>query len=256
MTLFIETNHFHGQIQNLHANEMEALRAEAEAMNRDLERQMKEMENELKTVELRAKFNEMESEAVQLVESVDVNCKNAVIEESRQMLSKLKSTKAHDEGSFSSLLAWSGTYLADNYPMAPTAIVFYVSAINWADSYFSGSECDLIYQIVRYLFLFLSLGYLTLIGYRTSSAANFLEFLGTFWVNWVVFTLMVMALMALPPMSCYGHTVGVVMNLLGILGLLGMALTLNAVNRRRSRFVHALSLRMCLHSDFVALLSQ
>ena len=209
----------------------------------------------MKTLSLQNKIELLGLEAMDLVETTDVVSKNAVVKNTQEMLRKVKGAKAEDETTFGNLLMWSGSYLADNYPMTPTAILFYVSAINWADSYFSGSECDLIYQIVRYLLLVISLGYLTLMGYRTSTAMNFSEFVRTFWVNWVVFILMIMTLMALPPVSCYGHVYTAIMNVVGVFGLLAMALTLHAVNGDRSRFVFVLNRNMCSHSDFVVLFS-
>ena len=249
VVIFIQC--FHGNIQIAQPEEFDNLRAKMNARKKEIEQEI----NNLRTIMVQNKIEFLKQEAVDLVQGAGVLNKSALVEDTREMLRTLNRVKADGQTQLSNLLAWSASYLADNFPMAPTAISFYVSAINWADSFVSGSECDLIYQIVRYLFLVVSLGYLTLMGHRTSTTSGFLKFLGAFWVNWVVFTLMMMTMMALPPLPCYGSWYGKVVNVLGVVGLVVLAVTLNAINKPASRFVFVLNLNMYSNSEFYALLS-
>lgn len=246
----IKPHYFHSNNQSSHKDALLELHKEMVELERDrrkevfgrieLEQKLAEMRRKLEKFELQRRIAELQSDGVRIVEEGSAKCKNLVIEETQQMLNKLKATKASDEGSFANLLAWAGSYLSDNFPQTPTAIVFYVSAINWSDSYVTGTECDLTYQAARWLLLFITLGYLTFMGFRTSTAPSVLEFVKTFWVHWVVFIFMMMAVMALPPVGCYGESLENIMNIAGVCGLITMALCLYSINWNSSRYVPVL----------------
>lgn len=172
--------------------------------------------------EARVRMSMIKEYALNIVRSSGATTKNAVVAEVQEMLLTLKCTPSASSSTGSNLLKWTGSYLADKYPLIPTALAFYIGAVIWTEDYFTTTECNTIYQIVEWAFLAVAIGYLAIIGFLTSTKTNFCFFMKTFWMDFLVFVFLVMALMTLPPLSCYTDDT-VVVTILGVGGLLGIA---------------------------------
>ena len=166
---------------------------------------------------------ELEASTISTIQCSDTTVKNDIVEQTQQMLQTVKSTPAESQSSVSNFMNWASSFLSDKYPLTTTTMTVYIAVITWADSYFSTSECDAVYQAVRWGILAVSLGYLTVMGYKATSKDGVFEFIRDFWMNWMVFTFMVMVMVTLPPVSCYTESVEYV-TIAGIAGLVVMAL--------------------------------
>ena len=179
--------------------------------------------------ELKNKLLALREDAVMMVKSADKRSKNMIVEQGRETVSKLKSTKAAGQGAASNILDWASSFVSDRFPLLTATVLFYVAAANSADSYWDLTECSAEYQLVRYALLIVSLIYLTGMGVKVSSAANWWDFVRDFYPNWIAYLFSVMLSMSLPPVSCYGSVYGETAIVVGAVGLISMAVIYHVV---------------------------
>ena len=191
--------------------------------------------------EVRAKIIELEKETIFAIQCGDSKTKNHIIEEIQAMLREIRSIPASNSCpsklqcwkccDFSNFINNATCYLfhfVDHYPLILPIVFVYVSLLTLMELIeehfnFTVNECNTTYQLTRWGLLMVSLLYLTVMGYMTSSADSIKVFIQRFWKNWIVFILLVMVTVTFPPLKCYLKTSGIVMLMgFGLVGLIAM----------------------------------
>ena len=95
-------------------------------------------------------IKETENAAVSVIKESNEEDKDKLIETLRATLSRLKATKSKDSNAVMDKIKWSSSYLADQYPLAVTAVAMSVTMGQFVDSYLVTEECGADYKFTEW----------------------------------------------------------------------------------------------------------